>query len=204
MQHFLLIDPALHQSFFRISYNNASLDKFHLTTSSTFWSDLNSLIHEANISLQEIHFFINFGPGSYTGLKQSKILAEVFSGSKCQVSVFQQDDILKIKSKKLKYFFSPAYKNQYYLAELMLDGSLEAKLINLPEWTEWYQINQNNYASMVTIDEKVSMNDGCNYLIDLYKDINYQELVLISKQYSGQSITYYRAVNDDYQISFSR
>lgn len=204
MKYCILIDPALPKPFFRLISEDSVVSHSVYSSSVTFWSDLNQLIQKTHITIKEISFFINFGPGSYTGLKQSKILAEVFNEVGSSVYVFQQYQILKTKMMDAKYYFSSAYKNQFFFAQLVNDEEVECKLMDTLDWQNWFRQNSEKTKQMISIDQKFSQENNCQSLDELYNNINWENLKKISNLYADQPITYYRAVSDDYHVSISR
>lgn len=203
MKSFILIDPALSKAYFRLSNESNNFnEEVSATSNVSFWINLNDLILKSGITLREIYFFINFGPGSYTGLKQSKILAEVFSKAGASVSIFKQDDLLKVARFKKQYFYSSAYKNQFYFSTIDGDGKVVSELRDAHCWNKWVADNQDKLSQMITVDEKFSYQGICPLISSFYKEILFEDLLEIACIYNKQEITYYRAITDDYQISF--
>ena len=202
MVPYILIDPALSSIYFKVSNSVNDLHHVHRSTSTNFWKDLDNVISMSGYRLSEINFFINFGPGSYTGLKQSKILAEVFSTAGALVKIFKQDEILKINKFKMKFFCTSAYKNQYYFSQIDHSGNINNTLLDLHQWKIWLVESKKCYSELVVIgDQDIPGEDVCK-LSDLYSLIQFEELNLISTKYNQQEIYYYRAITDDYQVSF--
>ena len=203
MRSFILIDPALSKVYFRLANFSGTLNaELSPTSNLNFWSDLNNLISNNNCIVRDIHFFLNFGPGSYTGLKQSKILAEVFSRAGASVSIFKQDDILKVFKFKMQYFYSSAYKNQFYFSYIDFNGKIVSELKDAISWSNWVANNQDKLGQVITVDEKFSFQGACPLITSFYKEICFEELLDITCVYNNQEIYYYRAISDDYQISF--
>lgn len=103
-----------------------------------------------------------------------------------------------------KYFFSSAYKNQYYVSQKTIDGEIHNQLMDKADWEKWINQHKDESKPIITIDIKYTQEEGFIHLTDIYKKITFKNLTEIAEPYADQQITYYRAVSDDYQISITR
>lgn len=200
MKKFLIIDPALKDPYLKF-YNGVEVKDFSAFDDNSIWSKLNHVLHSEIINKSEICIFINFGPGSYTGLKLSKIFAEIFNTKFDNVYVFYQQSVLLLE-KKFKIFVSPAYKGQLFISHVEHDTKIENMLIELTSWGEHCNKNQITANDIISSVENLGVNGNDRELTTIkkvYNSLNLDQLLKISHKYKQQEILYYRVETDDYK-----
>lgn len=208
MIEYLLIDPALTSPFLKLGNENGTLNKVLLLqpSSNNFYNQLDELLRNLSTDLSSVEFFLNFGPGSYTGLKQSKILAEVFQGYGSKVHVFKQDNLLGVCRKGIRAFLSPAYKGELYVTLRGDHDFLEHSLISLSEWGDFCQKNNITASNVLSVSSQVKgvvESEVFYTLAECYGALTFNQLKKISNEYDGQELSYYRVVTDDYKATFN-
>lgn len=202
MNNYILIDPALKGAYIKFSNGKITQDCTEVD-SKKFWPRLREAIEKLNSNLSEINFFINFGPGSYTGLKQSKILAEILSTDSNKIYIYNQQSVLDLAENEFKVFVSPAYKGQLFVA-MKNTNVIQVELISNLIWDQYCKTNHIEPSEIISSVSSFII-DGEEYkylsLEKFYKKLELVHFIKISKKYENQDIFYYRADIDDYKPS---
>ena len=164
--------------------------------SSIFHVHLDKILKKNNVSWDQLdHFIYNLGPGSYTGLKIAKGLAQTLALTKTKTIGYHEFEIPFILNHHTGNWIDNAFKNQYFIYEW--DNKTNRHyLINKEDF--FFSDKKKYFCKNKELWEKEDIVSTQKILME--NASKFIELV-VQREGISQDIFYYRAIDMEYQRS---
>lgn len=115
--------------------------------------EIYNILKKHHLNLNEIRCFVSSGPGSYTGMRLSEGLAQVFELNKMPVYSFYHFDVPKLSGVQKGFWATNAFKGQVFIYNW--DGeSAEKQLVNKDD----FQIEDQNLGFTLDTNDQLFVN----------------------------------------------
>lgn len=164
--------------------------------SSIFHVKLDELVKNNNISWDQVDYYIyNLGPGSYTGLKIAKGLAQSLSLTKTKTLGFHEFELPAILGNNQGVWIDNAFKNQYFIYEWDQENKSHY-LLNKTDFffsenKEYFAKEKEDWNNAGIVSTRELLNSNAPKIIEY----------VINSKIVNEEIFYYRTIDMEYQRS---
>jgi tRNA threonylcarbamoyladenosine biosynthesis protein TsaB len=154
--------------------------------------EIYNLLTKYNLKLEDMQCFVSSGPGSYTGMRLSEGLAQIFELNNISVYSFYHFDVPRLSGVSKGFWATNAFKGQVFIFNWDADVS-ENYLIN----RENFQIEDEKYG--YTLDLNDSFFSKLTSTKDLIKESAPVFFAQIKAQNLRKSPYYFRTLDEEFR-----